>query len=129
MRRLEAAWAARTDLDHQLTDLRETIGELQRLVLLEAGSWNLPIWYHPTRAPSSAYLTRAVHLNLRRLVDCRHSARRATIGNRTGRSEGTGRPTGERRTLRLVPRRAASRHPAPRGLARLVRANGDDSKG
>ena len=33
MRRLEAAWAARTDLDDQLTDLRETIGELQRLVL------------------------------------------------------------------------------------------------
>jgi hypothetical protein len=33
MRGLEAAWQGRKDLDSQLTELRETIGELQRLVL------------------------------------------------------------------------------------------------
>jgi hypothetical protein len=33
MRGLEEAWTARKDLHSELVDLRETIGELQRLVL------------------------------------------------------------------------------------------------
>lgn len=33
MRGLEEAWAGRTDLDHQMQDLRETVATLQSIVL------------------------------------------------------------------------------------------------